>query len=37
MRSQESAIGSIDFPTVLDLETLGPRLLRLTAGTEEDA
>ncbi|MEK6211360.1 MAG: GNAT family N-acyltransferase [Pseudomonadota bacterium] len=29
--------GSIDFPTVLDLETLGPRLQRFAAGTEEDA
>lgn len=37
MRSQESAIGSIDFPTLLDLERLGPRLPRFAAGTEEDA
>ena len=29
--------GSIDFLTVLDLETLGPWLQRLAAGTEEDA
>ncbi|HZF23498.1 MAG TPA: GNAT family N-acyltransferase [Burkholderiales bacterium] len=28
--------GSIDFPTVLDLETLGPRLHRYAAGTEGD-
>jgi hypothetical protein len=37
MRSREAAIGSIDFPTVLDLETLAPRLQRFTAGTEKDA
>jgi len=37
MRSLEATIGSIDFPTVLDLETLGPRLQRFAAGMEEDA
>ena len=37
MRSREATIGSIDFPTLLDLETLGPRLPRFAVGTEEDA
>jgi hypothetical protein len=37
MRSRQGTIGSIDFPTLLDLERPGPRLPRFAAGTEEDA